>query len=83
MPDTGISERHTAEFIGVQETRYLMDAMEGRYGELVKELLAPDAAAKVAEILQRLVEEDVSIRICVPFSARWWSGHRKRKTVSC
>ncbi|MBP1398194.1 hypothetical protein JG686_21875, partial [Yersinia pestis subsp. pestis] len=26
------------EFIGVQETRYLMDAMEGRYGELVKEL---------------------------------------------
>ncbi|CRY79784.1 EscV/YscV/HrcV family type III secretion system export apparatus protein [Yersinia intermedia] len=59
---TRVFERHTAEFIGVQETRYLMDAMEGRYGELVKELQRQMPLGKVAEILQRLVEEDVSIR---------------------
>ncbi|QDW35021.1 EscV/YscV/HrcV family type III secretion system export apparatus protein [Yersinia sp. KBS0713] len=59
---TRVLERHTAEFIGVQETRYLMDAMEGRYSELVKELQRQMPVGKVAEILQRLVEEDVSIR---------------------
>ncbi|AIN16662.1 MULTISPECIES: EscV/YscV/HrcV family type III secretion system export apparatus protein [Yersinia] len=59
---TRVLERHTAEFIGVQETRYLMDAMEARYGELVKELQRQMPVGKVAEILQRLVEEDVSIR---------------------
>ncbi|WP_145541698.1 EscV/YscV/HrcV family type III secretion system export apparatus protein [Yersinia alsatica] len=59
---TRVLERHTSEFIGVQETRYLMDAMEGRYGELVKELQRQMPVGKVAEILQRLVEEDVSIR---------------------
>ena len=59
---TRVLDRHTSEFIGVQETRYLMDAMEGRYGELVKELQRQMPVGKVAEILQRLVEEDVSIR---------------------
>ncbi|EPD8212823.1 TPA: EscV/YscV/HrcV family type III secretion system export apparatus protein [Yersinia enterocolitica] len=59
---TRVLERHTAEFIGVQETRYLMDAMEARYGELVKELQRQMPVGKVAETLQRLVEEDISIR---------------------
>lgn len=59
---TRVFERHTAEFIGVQETRYLMDAMEGRYGELVKELQRQMPVGKVAEILQRLVDENISIR---------------------
>ncbi|WP_033850642.1 EscV/YscV/HrcV family type III secretion system export apparatus protein [Yersinia wautersii] len=59
---TRVFERYTAEFIGVQETRYLMDAMEGRYGELVKELQRQMPVGKVAEILQRLVEENISIR---------------------
>ncbi|AJJ03029.1 type III secretion, HrcV family protein [Yersinia pseudotuberculosis IP 32953] len=59
---TRVFERYTAEFIGVQETRYLMDAMEGRYGELVKELQRQIPVGKVAEILQRLVEENISIR---------------------
>ena len=54
--------RHMAEFIGVQETRYLMDAMEKRYGELVKELQRQLPISKVTETLQRLVAEQVSIR---------------------
>jgi len=54
--------RHMAEFIGVQEARYLMDAMEQRYSELVKELQRQLPISKIAEILQRLVAEGVSIR---------------------
>lgn len=54
--------RHMAEFIGVQETRYLMDAMEKRYSELVKELQRQLPISKVTETLQRLVSEQVSIR---------------------
>jgi type III secretion protein V len=54
--------QHAAEFIGVQETRFLMDAMETRYGELVKELQRQLPVGKVADVLQRLVDEGVSIR---------------------
>ncbi|WP_036664932.1 EscV/YscV/HrcV family type III secretion system export apparatus protein [Paludibacterium yongneupense] len=53
---------YAAEFIGVQETRFLMDAMEVRYGELVKELQRQLPVGKVADVLQRLVDEGVSIR---------------------
>lgn len=50
------------EFIGVQETRYLMDIMERKYNELVKELQRQLGLSKIVDILQRLVEENVSIR---------------------
>lgn len=57
-----VIDRYAGEFIGVQETRYLMDAMEARYAELVKELQRLLSVGKVSEILQRLVEEGISIR---------------------
>lgn len=53
---------HAKEFIGVQETRYLMDAMEGTHAELVKELQRQVQVNRLTEVLQRLVEEGVSIR---------------------
>jgi type III secretion protein V len=54
--------RYAKEFIGIQETRFLMDAMESRYGELVKELQRQVPLSRIADILQRLVEEGISIR---------------------
>ncbi|MGB0893418.1 MAG: EscV/YscV/HrcV family type III secretion system export apparatus protein [Parashewanella sp.] len=57
-----VADRFIGEFIGVQETRYLMDAMENKYGELIRELQRLLSVGKVAEILQRLVEEGISIR---------------------
>lgn len=54
--------RYMAEFIGVQEARYLMDAMEAQYSELVKELQRQLPISKITETLQRLVAEGVSIR---------------------
>lgn len=55
-------ERYAADFIGVQETRYLMDAMEGKYAELVKEVQRQLPIGRIADTLQRLVSEQVSIR---------------------
>lgn len=54
--------RYAKEFIGVQETRYLMDAMEGKYAELVRELQRQAQVGRITDVLQRLVEEAVSIR---------------------
>lgn len=55
-------DRCASELIGVQEARYLMDQMEQHYGELVKELQRQVPVARVANILQRLMAEGVSIR---------------------
>jgi type III secretion protein V len=57
-----IIRRYAKEFIGVQETRVLMDAMEEDYAELVKEVQRQLPLGKIADILQRLVEEGISIR---------------------
>ncbi|MBN3571870.1 EscV/YscV/HrcV family type III secretion system export apparatus protein [Vibrio neptunius] len=57
-----VAQHYAKEFLGVQETRYLMDSMEMRYTELVKELQRLLPVSKVTEILQRLVEENISIR---------------------
>ncbi len=54
--------RYAREFIGVQETRFLMDAMETRYAELIKEVQRQLPIGRIADVLQRLVEERVSIR---------------------
>ncbi|TWG84962.1 type III secretion protein V [Cupriavidus gilardii J11] len=55
-------DRFADEFVGVQETRFLMDAMEARYSELVKELQRQLPISKISEVLQRLVAEGISIR---------------------
>ncbi len=57
-----VVERYAEDFIGVQEARVLLDAAEGAYPELARELLRSVAVPKISEILQRLVMEKVSIR---------------------
>jgi type III secretion protein V len=54
--------RYAAHFIGIQETRELLAAMEGQYSELIKEAVRVAPIQRVAEILRRLVEEDVPIK---------------------
>jgi type III secretion protein V len=55
-------KKHAAEFLGLQETRYLLSNMETRYSELVKEVQRIMPLQKIAEVLQRLVQEQISIR---------------------
>lgn len=57
-----VLKKYSSEFIGIQETRFLLTAMEDRFPDLVKEALRVMPVQKVAEIMQRLVSEDISVR---------------------
>lgn len=57
-----ILKKHAGDFIGLQETKYLLDHMEDRFGVLVKEVQRILPVAKITEVFQRLVQEEVSIR---------------------
>ncbi len=50
------------QFVGIQETHQLLAQIEPMYGELVKEALRALPLNKIADVLRRLVAEDVSIR---------------------
>lgn len=57
-----VLKKYAAEFIGIQETRALLSDMEARFPELAKEVQRVMPIHKIAEILQRLVGEGVSVR---------------------
>ncbi|OBQ45960.1 type III secretion system export apparatus subunit SctV [Halodesulfovibrio spirochaetisodalis] len=54
--------RHSSEFIGLQETRFLLEEVEKQFPELVREASRLVPVQKIAEVLQRLVQEQVSVR---------------------
>ncbi|WP_268801073.1 type III secretion system export apparatus subunit SctV [Pseudomonas huanghezhanensis] len=54
--------RYAADFLGIQETRAILERMEGTYGELVREVLRIVPLQRIAEALRLLVAEGVSIR---------------------
>ncbi len=53
---------HAAEFIGVQETMYLMNQMQKNFAELVREVTRLLPTITITDVLQRLVGEEISIR---------------------
>lgn len=53
---------HAGEFIGVQETMFLMKQMEANFAELVREVTRTLPVITIADVLQRMVSEDISIR---------------------
>ncbi|WP_338806800.1 EscV/YscV/HrcV family type III secretion system export apparatus protein [Pseudomonas chlororaphis] len=54
--------RNISEFFGVQESKTLLDEMEARYPDLLKEVYRHASVQKVAEVLQRLIAERISVR---------------------
>ena len=54
--------RHAESFIGMQETKYLLDRLEERMPDLVREVTRLLPMQRIADIFQRLVQEHVSIR---------------------
>lgn len=54
--------RHASEFIGMQETKYLLDKMEERAPDLVHEATRLLPLQKIADMFKRLVQEQISIR---------------------
>jgi type III secretion protein V len=54
--------RHSALFMGIQETSALMTAAGKEYPDTVKEVLRVMPIQRVAEVMRKLVEEEVPIR---------------------
>ena len=57
-----VLKKYSSDFVGIQETRFLLTAMESRFPDLVKEATRVLPIQKIAEILQRVGSEDISVR---------------------
>lgn len=55
-------KKYAEDFIGIQETRYLLSQMEPNFSELVKEVQRVLPIQKITDIFQRMVSEEISIR---------------------
>lgn len=54
--------RYAGHFVGIQETRKLLSDMEADYADLVREAQEAVPLQKIAEVLRRLVAENVPIQ---------------------
>ncbi|MCX5590263.1 type III secretion system export apparatus subunit SctV [Alcaligenes endophyticus] len=54
--------KQAADFMDIQEVRFLLNGMESDFPDLVKEALRVMPVQKMAEIMQRLVAENISVR---------------------
>lgn len=57
-----VLRRNVGLFLGMQETNHLLTRASGEFPDLVRETLRALPVARVAEILRRLVDEEVAIR---------------------
>ncbi|WP_230350799.1 EscV/YscV/HrcV family type III secretion system export apparatus protein [Lelliottia sp. WAP21] len=71
-----------AEFFGIQETKNILDKMEGLYPELLKETYRHATVQRVAEVFQRLLKEKISVRNMkvVLEALALWAG-KERDTI--
>ena len=77
-----ILKRYASEFIGIQETRYLLENMEKEFPEIVREVQRVLPLQKITEVLQRLVQEEISIRnLRTIFQALVDWGQREKEPV--
>ncbi|WP_257285027.1 type III secretion system export apparatus subunit SctV [Endozoicomonas sp. SESOKO1] len=77
-----VLKKYAEDFVGIQETRYLLEKMESTFGELIKEVQRLLPVNKITEIFQRLVSEDISIRNLrsILQSLVVW-GHKEKEVV--
>lgn len=54
--------RHVQEFFGVQETKNMLDQLESKYPDLLKEVLRHATVQRISEVVQRLLAERISVR---------------------
>ncbi len=54
--------RYAPQFVGIQETRAILAHAEPEFGELIREAQNVVPLQKIAEIMRRLVEENIPIR---------------------
>lgn len=54
--------RNVNEYFGVQETKHMLDQLESKYPDLLKEVLRHATVQRIAEVIQRLLSERISVR---------------------
>ncbi|PUA19954.1 EscV/YscV/HrcV family type III secretion system export apparatus protein [Glaciimonas sp. PCH181] len=54
--------RNVNEYFGIQETKQMLDKLETKYPDLLKEVYRHATVQRIAEVLQRLLSERISIR---------------------
>jgi type III secretion protein V len=60
---TSFLKKHARDFLGIQEVQTMMNTLKGAYPDLVDEVVPKVISVqRLTEVLQRLVEEQVSIR---------------------
>ncbi len=57
-----VLKHNASSFLGIQETRFLLSQMEVNFGELTREVQKILPLQRIAEVLQRLTTEQISIR---------------------
>lgn len=57
-----ILTRYVHEYFGIQEAKQEIDNLEERYPDLIKEVVRHATIQRIAEILQRLINEKISIK---------------------
>jgi type III secretion protein V len=77
-----VLKKYASDFLGLQETKYLLEQMEPRFGEIVREVQRVLPIHKLTEVLQRLVQEEISIRnLRVVLQALIDWGQKEKDTV--
>jgi type III secretion protein V len=74
--------RYATQFIGIQETREILLRTEKDYPELIKEVHKITTLQKIAEILRRLLDENVpvgNLRLILEALVEW--GPREQDTI--
>ncbi|EHL5992586.1 EscV/YscV/HrcV family type III secretion system export apparatus protein [Escherichia coli] len=54
--------RNISEYFGIQETKHMLDQFDFKYPDVLKEVLRHLSVQRIAEILQRLLSERISVR---------------------
>ncbi len=77
--------KHAGDFIGMQESKYILDKMEERAPDLVHEATRLLPLQKIADIFKRLVQEQVSIRDlrCILENIISWAPREKDIIMLC
>lgn len=50
------------EYFGIQETKKMLDVLEQKYPELLREVLRYITIQRISEVIQRLIKERISVR---------------------
>lgn len=53
---------NVTEYFGIQETKYILDQLENKYPDLLKEVLRYITIQRISEVIQRLIQERISVR---------------------